>query len=193
MNNSNQHTIAVFGGSQIKTDSPAYREAYRVGELIARNGFVLINGGYSGTMEASARGAREAGGRVLGVSSKLFDPLTMNPFVQEEIPTDDLYSTIRELVMRSDGYIVLKGSHGTLAELAIVWNLAAIDPHFVKPIVLLGDFWTPILEGFEQYLTVTREISSLLHIVSTPDQAIAYLMRALPQPNPLPPSPSPKP
>lgn len=191
MNNSNEHTIGVFGGSQIEPDSPEYHEAYRVGELIALNGFVLINGGYSGTMEASARGAREAGGRVLGVSSRLFDPLAMNPFIQEEIPTDDLYSTIRELVVRSDGYIVLKGSHGTLAELAMVWNLAGVDRQFEKPIVLLGDFWRPVLQAFEKYLAVTPAISALLHIVGTPEEAIAYLMRALPQPNPLPPSPSP--
>jgi uncharacterized protein (TIGR00725 family) len=191
VNNSNQHTIGVFGGSQITPDGPEYHEAYRVGELLARSGFVLINGGYSGTMEASARGAREAGGRVLGVSSKLFDPLAMNPFIQEEIPTDDLYSTIRELVVRSDGYIVLKGSHGTLAELAMVWNLAGVDRQFEKPIVLLGDFWKPVLQVFEKYLAVTPEISALLHIVGTPDEAVTYLMRALPQPNPLPPSPSP--
>ena len=77
----NNHTIAVFGGSRIKSDSPEYHEAHRVGQLLAHNGFVLINGGYAGTMEGSAKGAHEAGGRVLGVSSKIFAPLSMNPFV----------------------------------------------------------------------------------------------------------------
>lgn len=187
-------TVAVFGGSRIQADSQEYHEAFRVGELLARNGFTLINGGYAGTMEASARGAHEAGGRVLGVSSKIFPNNTLNPFVHEEIPTDDLYSRIRELVVRGDGFIVLKGSHGTLAELAIVWNLAAIDPHFKKPIVLLGEFWKPVLQTFEQHLAVTPELSALLQIVTTPDEAVAYLMRALAnatRPAPLPPSPSP--
>ncbi len=175
----NQRIIAVFGSSRIKPGSPEYREAYHVGELLARNGFTVINGGYAGTMEGSARGAHEAGGRVLGVSSKIFAPLSMNPFVHEEIPSDDLYNRIRELAVRGEGFIVLKGGQGTLAELAIVWNLAWIDPLFQKPIVLLGDFWKPVLRTLEQYLLVTPETSALLHIASTPEEAIEHLVQVI--------------
>ncbi len=91
-------TIAVFGGSRVERDSALYAEAERVGALLARAGFILVNGGYTGTMEASAKGAREAGGRVVGVTSTLFTGSVLNEFVDEEIPTDDLYNRIRELI-----------------------------------------------------------------------------------------------
>lgn len=44
------------------------RAAYELGALVAREGFVLLTGGRaSGVMEAASRGAREAGGLVVGV------------------------------------------------------------------------------------------------------------------------------
>ena len=44
--------VTVFGGSRVERDTPAYREAYEVGRLLAERGYVACNGGYSGTMEA---------------------------------------------------------------------------------------------------------------------------------------------
>src|SRR5512143_3965531 len=89
--------VAVFGGSQVDRDSDRYREAYEVGARLARAGITVVNGGYTGTMEASARGAREAGGRVIGVTSTFFPDRDVNEYIDEVIPTDDLYSRIREL------------------------------------------------------------------------------------------------
>lgn len=179
MPNQPNHIIAVFGGSRVQNDSAEYAEAYQVGQLLARAGLTLINGGYAGTMEASARGAREAGGRVLGVTSPIFKASTLNPYVDEEIPTEDLHTRIRALVAPASGFLVLKGSQGTLAELAVVWNLAGFDLDFRKPIVLLGEFWKPVLQAFQDHLAVTPEQNALLHVVSTPEQAVEYLQAHL--------------
>ncbi len=172
-------TVSVFGGSRVQRDSPQYAEAERLGALLARAGFTLINGGYTGTMEASAKGAREAGGRVIGVTSTLFAANTLNEFVDEEIPTDDLYNRIRELIMRGDGYIVLRGSIGTLAELGIVWNLASLEPKFEKPIVLLGDFWKEVVQAYEENLAVGTEQTRFLTFASTPEESVEILKRKL--------------
>jgi uncharacterized protein (TIGR00730 family) len=172
-------TIAVFGGSRVARDSAQYVEAYQVGARLAQAGFTLINGGYAGTMEASAKGAREAGGRVLGVSSALFTQNVLNEFVDEEIPTDDLYNRIRELIMRGDGYLVLRGSIGTLAELHIVWNLATLEPGFNKPIVLLGDFWKNVIGAYTQNLAVNETCTRYLQFASTPEEGVRLLTRAL--------------
>ncbi len=169
----------MFGGSRVTRDSPWYAEAYQVGALLAQAGFTIINGGYSGTMEASAKGAREAGGRVLGVTSTLFAQHTMNEYVDEEIPTDDLYNRIRELCARADGYVVLRGSIGTLAELSIVWNLAWLDHDARKPIVLVGDSWKNVIRAYEQNLAVTPEESALLQFASTPEACADFLKRRL--------------
>jgi uncharacterized protein (TIGR00730 family) len=188
--------VAVFGGNRVPRESAQYAEAYRVGALLAQSGFTVINGGYSGTMEASAKGAREAGGRVVGVTSTLFAQNVMNEFVDEEIPTDDLYNRIRELIMRGDAYIVLRGGIGTLAELQMVWNLASLDPDFNKPIVLLGAFWKNVIRIYQENLAIGPEHTRLLQFASTPEECMAWLARTLnhaapESKHPLPPAPSP--
>ncbi len=178
-NNVNDKKVAVFGGSRVPRNSAQSAEAYEVGQRLAQAGLVCVNGGYSGTMEASARGTREAGGRVIGVTSSFFKRSEMNEFVDEEVPTDDLYNRIRQLVIRSDAYIVLRGSIGTLAELMIVWNIASIDPHFNRPIVLLGDTWKNVIRSLSENLDLHPELLAHLQFASTPEECVAILVKDL--------------
>ena len=171
--------IAVFGGSRPPEHSPEYAEAYLVGKLLAQKGFVVMNGGYAGTMEASARGARENGGRSLGVLSGEFNRLAPNAYLDETTTSPDLFARIREMQMRADGFIVLKGSMGTLAELALVWNLAKIDSKHRKPIILLGDHWAQVLRVWGEHLAVTEEEASLLQCAGKPEQAVELMNRLL--------------
>ena len=57
--------ITVFGSSRPEPGSPAYETAYQLGRAIAEAGWALCTGGYGGTMEASAKGAVEAGGHTV--------------------------------------------------------------------------------------------------------------------------------
>ncbi len=61
-------TIAVFGSGRAPAGHPVLAQAERLGRLLAEAGFTLICGGYGGTMEAASRGARQAGGQVIGVT-----------------------------------------------------------------------------------------------------------------------------
>jgi uncharacterized protein (TIGR00730 family) len=179
MSKDNARTIAVFGGSRAQPGSAEYTEAYTIGTLLARAGFIVLNGGYAGTMEASARGAKENGGRVIGVISSEFNWLAPNEYLDETVRRADLFARIREMQSRADGFIVLKGSMGTLAELALVWNLAKIDAKRRKPIILLGEAWDKVLHAWSEHLTVTEEEVRLLHVVAEPHDAVEYLTRAL--------------
>jgi hypothetical protein len=60
--------ISVFGGSQPKEGDAAYLEGIELGKLLAERGHIVLTGGYIGVMEAVSRGAREAGGHVIGVT-----------------------------------------------------------------------------------------------------------------------------
>jgi uncharacterized protein (TIGR00725 family) len=56
-----------MGGGEI-INAGDYEDARRLGGLIAREGWILLNGGRaSGIMEASARGAKENGGLTIGI------------------------------------------------------------------------------------------------------------------------------
>ena len=79
--------VSVFGSSQAERGSLAYEEAKQVGALLAQEGLTVCSGGYGGVMEAVSRGAKEAGGSVIGVTTSWFNNLSANLWVDEEIRT----------------------------------------------------------------------------------------------------------
>ncbi len=61
--------VSIFGSARVAEDSPFYRDAEQMGELIARRGIAVITGGGPGIMEAGNRGAALAGGTSVGWAS----------------------------------------------------------------------------------------------------------------------------
>ena len=61
--------VTVFGSSRPPAGHADYEEARALGAALATRGFAVCTGGYGGTMEAASRGAKEAGGKVYGVTA----------------------------------------------------------------------------------------------------------------------------
>jgi uncharacterized protein (TIGR00725 family) len=139
------HTVTVFGSARVTPEDPEYRLASALGRLLAEAGFAVCNGGYGGVMEASARGAAEAGGQTTGILCSIFSNRTANRWVGTIVMTDSLMDRIGQLVERGDAYIVLRGGTGTLLEFAAVWELINKRMMSEKPIVLIGPFWESVV------------------------------------------------
>ena len=137
--------ITVFGSSRPEEGHLDYAEALALGRDLAAAGFAVCTGGYGGVMEAVSRGAGEAGGRVLAVTSTFFRSRA-NRWVQEETRVDTWQDRLFELVRLGDGFVACKGGTGTLVELAVVWEMLNKKAMEARPFVVLGDFWQPILE-----------------------------------------------
>ena len=160
-------TVTIFGSSRPREGEPQYEEARRLGYLLAEAGFCVCNGGFAGIMEASARGAREAGGKTIGVTLNAFGGRA-NAYIDTEIRAGSLLARVEKLIELGDAYIVVKGGTGTLVELAIVWEYMNKGLMPVKPFFVLGQFWEPVVttlaeelawEGSEsasRYITVAR-------------------------------------
>lgn len=142
---SRQKTITVFGSSRPAEGQSDYIEAIELGRALASAGFAVCTGGYSGVMEAVSRGAREAGGRVLAVTSSFYRS-GANRWVEEETRVETWEQRLFALVRRGDGYVACKGGTGTLVELAVVWEMLNKRAMDRRPFVVLGDFWQPIIE-----------------------------------------------
>ena len=124
--------ISVVGGSAEDSDSTWYELAEEVGALVAERGCVLVNGGGSGTMVASARGAKRAGGTTVAILPGM-SRSEANLYVDHAVPTGMGHLRNTVVVHSADAVIALPGSWGTLSEIAMarVWN---------KPVVALP-FW----------------------------------------------------
>ena len=142
-----EKTITIFGTGRAKPGGTAYTLAYSVGKLLAHAGFTIANGGYGGTMLAAAKGAAEAGGKIIGVTCLAFKGSEANKYVSREILTESLDERLDTLLKLGQAYVVLPGGTGTLLELANVWELK--NKGFLntdKPIILVGGFWQPLLD-----------------------------------------------
>ncbi|MCU1478302.1 MAG: hypothetical protein JWQ64_2995 [Subtercola sp.] len=95
--------------------------AYAVGKGIAEAGAVLVTGGTGGVMEASSRGAFEAGGLSIGFLPYA-DTEKANPFVTIAFPTG--MGTIRNILTARccDSLVMIGGGVGTLNEVTIAYD-----------------------------------------------------------------------
>ena len=178
-----ERIITVFGSSRPREDHADYQEARLLGRALAEVGFAVCSGGYAGVMEAASRGAKEAGGRTYGVTAEFFKPRA-NAWIDTEIRVTTWQERLFELVRVADGFVTCKGGTGTLVELAVVWEMLNKAVIGNKPVVVLGEFWTPILDR-------VREVEvghpgpwgeangKLVHTAITPVEAADFLSKKL--------------
>lgn len=101
--------------------------AEEVGRLIAKEGWILVNGGLAGVMEASSRGAASAGGLVVGI---LPGPSAAeaNNHVAIPIATNMGHARNAIIAHTAEALVAIGGGEGTLSEIAIGLKLG-------KPVV----------------------------------------------------------
>lgn len=178
--------IAVFGGSDPAPGSPDYERARELGRLLAAAGFTVVNGGYGGVMEASARGAREAGGRTIGITTKAFTfRAGANPWIETEVSTADLHERTRRLIDGAAGFIILPGRSGTLSELTFLWALSKAGLLGAKPIVLLGEVWRRLLPALRELDLLDERALDVTTLAGTPAGAVQALGRGPDRPGPI--------
>ena len=141
--------VTVFGGSQ-PTEAD-YAAAMRLGKILGQAGHTVLTGGYIGTMEAVSRGAAEAGAHVIGVTCEEIErwrKVGPNAWVMEELRFPTLRERLFALIDQSDAAIALPGGPGTLAEIAILWNLLAVHALPPRPLILVGRGWAETFGAF---------------------------------------------
>jgi uncharacterized protein (TIGR00730 family) len=151
MGGDGERIVVLFGSYSPRPGERLYALAYEIGRGLAEAGYVVCNGGYDGTMEASAKGAKDAGGRTIGVTCDVFSDyrgvaLTANRYIDREVRHDNVLTRIADMMAMGCAYVVMPGGTGTLSELAIVWEYVCKGLLDRRPIVLVGDFWRPVVE-----------------------------------------------
>jgi hypothetical protein len=170
--------ISVFGSSRPRFGDPHYAEAQVLGGELVGKGFTVCTGGYAGVMEAVSRGAKQAGGRTLGVTATFFASRA-NQWVDEEIRAKSWRDRLFELVKRGRGYVVCRGGTGTLVELAVVWELLNKGVMSKRPLVAMGDFWEPVVRRIREVedgpCSSSEKKETHVSFAASPHEAADYL------------------
>ena len=106
--------------------------AYKIGQIIAKSGAILICGGLDGVMTAAAKGAKEAGGLTIGILPGR-DKKDANPYIDIALPTSIGYARNTIVACSADIIVALPGSHGTRSEIS--YGLV-----FGRPVIDLGNW-----------------------------------------------------
>ncbi len=167
--------MTIFGGSRCGENCEEYGQALRVGQLLADAGFTICTGGYLGVMEAASRGAHERGGRVLGIVMNQFKA-EPNRYLTDKVATSHFYERLQKLIMRSVGFIALRGGMGTVTELSLVWNKLQTRVIKPRPLVLLGRCWPPVVDSWRQHLILNEQDIQLLDFAETAEEAVGVII-----------------
>ncbi|MDX9849013.1 MAG: LOG family protein [Anaerolineaceae bacterium] len=172
--------ITIFGGSSPLPESREYQFAYDLGYALAKSGHTVLTGGYMGTMEASSKGASEAGGHVIGITCEEIErwrKRSHNEWVREEWKLETLHERMIKLIDSCNTAIALPGGPGTLAEIVLMWNRIQIEAIPPVPIILVGEEWKKIFSLFYQELNGYIPPSSMktIKFAYTIEEVISFL------------------
>ena len=174
-------SIAVFCAAS-ENIAPGYFEAAtEVGTMLGRLGVTMVYGGARfGLIEATAKAAKAAGARIVGVVPDiLVERGRVSGLLDEQVGCRNLSERKDIMLERSDILVALPGGVGTLDEIFHILAAATIGYH-TKRVVLynVNGFWNSLnstldemlqagfVRGeFDKYLVVANSIAELEDII----------------------------
>lgn len=176
-----EKTVTIFGSARKPQDDAITMGAYDLSARLARAGYAVMTGGGHGVMEASNRGAYEAGGASLGFNIKLPHEQTLNEYTTENFEFQHFFGRKVSMTLDSSAFIYFPGGFGTFDELFEILALIQTRKIDRVPVILVGsEFWRPwdtaIRETMlDKYKTITYEETELYRIYDNYDDIINFI------------------
>lgn len=175
--------VSVFGSARTKEENAYYQLATEVSEKLAKAGFGVITGGGPGIMEAANKGARQGGGRSVGLNIDLPFEQNYNPYIDPEHNLEFNYFFVRKVIFvkYSQGFVILPGGFGTLDELFEAITLIQTKKINKRPVVLLGhEYWDGLVEWVKRIMlekehNISEGDMNYLKVVDSADEAVKYI------------------
>jgi uncharacterized protein (TIGR00730 family) len=167
-----------------------YEDARRLAGMLTRwslslgsehNRFVVCSGGGPGIMEAANRGAREAGGKTIGLNIRLPYEQGVNPYVTPGLHFEFHYFFMRKFwfAYLAKALVVFPGGFGTLDEMFEILTLAQTEKLNKQIGVLIygRDYWNKVLDmrPMVEYGAIGEADLKLIQFADTPEDAFEFL------------------
>jgi len=186
-------TVVFFGSARITEDGPMgryYEEAREFARLITQwsnalepptRRFVVCTGGGPGIMEAANRGARDAGGKSIGLNIALPHEQYPNPYITPELNFEFNYFFMRKFwfAYLAKALIVFPGGFGTLDELTELLTLAQTQKLEKRIMIMLygESYWREILnfDALVRHGMISADDLQLMDFVDDAHTALDHL------------------
>ena len=143
--------------------------------------FVVTSGGGPGIMEAANRGAREGGGKTIGLNIRLPFEQGANPYITDGLHFEFHYFFMRKFwfAYMAKALVVFPGGFGTLDEMFEILTLSQTQKLSKQLGVFLygREYWEEIIDltPMEDWGAINAGDLDLLKWVDTPDEAFDQL------------------
>jgi len=176
--------VSIFGSARVHPGEETYEKTVEIARKLAENGFHIITGGGPGIMEAGNKGAREGGGKSVGLNIHLPLEQAANPFADIKLSFNYFFVRKVMFVKYAQAYIGMPGGFGTLDE--IFEAITLIQTKRIKPfpVILFGSgYWKPLWDWIEKHLLKQQMISpedmELVTILDSPDDVVRTIKRTV--------------
>ena len=173
--------VSFFGSSRTQPDQPYYKLAEITAAEIAKAGFAVITGGGGGIMEAANKGARDAGGRSIGLNIEL--PVEQIPNPYQNISLHFRYFFCRKVMFLkyAHGFIVFPGGFGTLDEFVESLMLIQTLKQVYFPVILMGsEYWDGLIKWMrqtvlEKHKNISPDDLNIFTVIDEPEMAVKII------------------
>src|SRR5438477_9114855 len=171
-----------------------YEDARRMASMLTkwslqipakRQRFVVTTGGGPGIMEAANLGAREAGGKTIGLNINLPFEQSPNPYITPSLNFEFHYFFMRKFwfAYLAKALVIFPGGFGTLDELFEILTLAQTQKLAKKILVVIygSEYWNRAInfQALADSGTISPQDSELFKMVDSPEEGFEYLREGL--------------
>ena len=150
-----------------------------------RRRFVVTTGGGPGIMEAANRGAKEAGGKTIGLNINLPFEQYANPYITPSLNFEFHYFFMRKFwfAYLAKALVIFPGGFGTFDELFEILTLAQTDKLAKKILVVIygSAYWKKLI-NFQAMIdsgTISPADLELFKMVDSPEEGFEFLRDGL--------------
>lgn len=176
--------VCIYCSSSSQIESVYFKDAVRLGHLLAKNKLEgICGGGVQGLMRAVSDAVIEKGGKMTGIIPRfMYEEGWGNATLSEVIITTSMHERKEKMAKVADAIIALPGGCGTLEELLeiITWKQLGI---FSGPIVILNTnkYFDPLLEMLSRAIKenfMRENQAAIWSVAETPEIAIEKILYA---------------
>ncbi|SNZ03634.1 hypothetical protein SAMN06265182_0429 [Persephonella hydrogeniphila] len=173
--------VTFYGSARVKEGNKYYEAARELAKKLVAKGFSIITGGGPGIMEAGNRGAKEAGGRSVGLNITL--PMEQVPNPYATVTLNFRYFFARKVMFNkyATAYVLFPGGYGTLDEMTETLVLIQTKKLKPFPVILYGsEYWNGLVQWIKDVLLpngfISPEDFSLFQIVDDLDEIVEIIV-----------------
>ena len=165
--------VTVFGSARSKPSDKYYKLAEKIAAKLVKAKYAVITGAGSGIMEAANKGAKEAGGKSVGLNIDI--PVAQNPNKYVTQLLDFRYFFCRKVmfVKYAKAFVVVPGGYGTMDE--FFESITLIQTLRIRPfpVILIGkEYWSGLISWMKKQMLTNKLIDKKdLNIFKVTDNA----------------------